>query len=622
MTRKLLSALWWLLPPALALYLYWAGLFAWFQQDDFVWSNLLQQVHGAKDLAWALFAPTHHGTWRPLGERLYFFTFQSLFGYHGLPFHLCTFLTQCANFALIASITTRLSGSRLAGLLAPVFWIASSKLVVVMSWSSEYILALCAFFLLLAFHFLLRYAATNEPRYWRYCWIAYLAGFLNMESNIVFPLLAASYAFLHSRPIFRKTLLLFVPAAIYGAVHMTFSGRDAGVYSAHFDGSLLRTFVTYCRMALEPINLEAFTRFPAWVAPAGAAVFAAALLGFTLRQSLRRNWLPMMLLAWFVFLLAPVLPLRDHVTDYYLTLPMIALGMLGAVAVASACRSHIAAKALALVLTAFYLAESAPVAKGGTEWWSANGRAVERLARVVFRLHRERPGQTIVLHRIGSLLFWTGLAHHPFLRENGESYVKITPESLAGIEPHPETGLQAADFVFPAGRLAEALDNGQAAVFYVSSGNYSEITWEYRGAGDMQPWTRSLDAAKPIYAPFFGPEWHEMDGDHRWMPKRATVWLAGPRSPEEKLHLKGYCAAGLLAAGPVKLTTVIGGHRSRPAVLSDGDKDFDLWFDLPAESLGKPSLEIAIELSRSFRVPDDNRELGVAFGTIEIRAPK
>lgn len=81
-----------------------------------------------------------------------------------------------------------------AGLLASVFWIASSKLVVVMSWSSEYMLVLCIFLLLLAFHFLLRYAATGERSYWRYCGIVYLTGFLNMESNIVFPLLAASYA--------------------------------------------------------------------------------------------------------------------------------------------------------------------------------------------------------------------------------------------------------------------------------------------------------------------------------------------------------------------------------------------------------------------------------------------
>lgn len=622
MNRKFLSALWWVLPPALALYIYWAGLFAWFQQDDFVWPTLLQQIHSAKDLAWALFEPTQQGTWRPLGERVYFFTFQSLFGYHGLPFHLCTFLTQFANFTLLAAITTRLSGSRLAGVLASVFWIASSKLIVMMSWSSEYFLALCIFFLLLAFYFLLRFTSTNDPRYWRYCWIAYLVGFLNMESNVVFPLLAASYAFLYARPVFRKTLLMFIPAAVYVAAHMTFSRHNTGAYKMHFSGSMLRTFVTYWRMALEPINLDAFTPFPLWVGTVGVGVFSVALLGFVVWQSLRRNWIPAMLLAWFVFMLGPVLPLRDHITDYYLTLPMIALAMLGAVAVASAWRSNISAKVLAVLLAAFYMAESAPVAKGGTAWWSANGRAVERLVRFVFRQHEERPDQMIVLHRIDSLLFWTGVAHHPFVLADGQSYVRITPESLPLIDPRPETTLQAVDFVYPADRLADAIAKRQAAVFDLSSSVYYEITSEYHLSGLMHPWTQLLDAAKPIYAPFFGPEWYQPEGDHRWMPQRATVWLRGPRNVAEKLHLHGYCAAGLLADGPVTLTTVISGHRSPPAVLRNGDSQFDLWFDLPAASVGEPGLEITIELSRSFRVPNDNRDLGVSFGTIEIRVPQ
>jgi hypothetical protein len=615
--RKLLSALWWLLPPCFALYVYWSGLFAWFQQDDFAWFNLANQIHGAKDLAAAVFVPTDHGTWRPLSERLYFIVLHALFGYRGLPFHIVTFLTQFANLALIASITTRLSGSRLAGLLAPIFWIASSQLIVMMTWSSEYILPMCIFFLLLAFHFLLRYAATAETRYWRYCWAAYLTGFLAMESNVVFPLLAASYAFLYSPKVFRKTLLLFIPAVIYTAVHMTFTGHDARVYTPHFDASMLRTFLIYCWKALQPVNLAAFSPFRLWIGPAAAALFGVALLGFVLWQSLKRNWLPLMLFGWFAFMLGPVLPLRDHITDYYLTIPMIALGMLGAVAVAAAWRSNVGAKAVAVLLAALFLAESVPVAKGGAEWWSANGRAVDKLARVVFRIHRERPDQTIVLHHVNSLLFWIGLAHQPFTDANGESYVRITPQSLPEIEARPETGLIPADYVYPADKLQDALTKGRAIIIDARQENYVDITLDYRPAGSIQP-TRTLEVANPIYAPFLGPEWHKIDGNHRWMPRRATVSLAGPDNPREKLHLSGYCAAGLLANGPVTLTAVIAGRRSRPETLREPDRNFDLWFDLPPETFGKPSVEIALELSRGFRVPNDGRELGVAFGAIEI----
>ena len=137
MRRKLETGVWWILPPAFALWVYWSGIFAWFQQDDFVWLHLPATVHNTRDLFWAVFRPAQHGTWRPLPERAYFLTLEYFFGYNALPYRILAFVTQCANFALVAVITRRLSGSRLAGLLAAVFWIACWQLIVVMSWSSE-----------------------------------------------------------------------------------------------------------------------------------------------------------------------------------------------------------------------------------------------------------------------------------------------------------------------------------------------------------------------------------------------------------------------------------------------------------------------------------------------------
>ena len=479
-------AAWWLLPPLFALYLYWDGIFAWFQQDDFVWLHLLATIHSPHDLLIAVFRPTGHGTWRPLPERVYFITLQYLFGYNALPYRLLNFLTQCANFALIAAITRRLSRSALAGLLAAIFWIASSKLVVVMSWSSEYILPACGFCILLAFFFLLRYADTGEPRFWRYCWIVFLAGFFMMESNIVFPLLAASFALLYARPIFRKTLYLFIPSAVYGVFHILVANRQpSGVYTMHFDLSLLRTLAQYVVQAFEPESLEAFTPFPAWVAPAGAVVLGAALAGFIVWRAWRRDWLPGMLAAWFVFLLAPVLPLRDHVLNYYLTLPAIALSMLGAVGAAHAWKLRASfpvsagARALATALAVFYLAESAPVARGGTTWWADNSHQVERLARYLFRLHRRRPDATIVLRNVDSLLFWTGIAHYPFWNDQG-SYVYLAAGSESAIEARPETGFRVADFIYPAGKLQWGLIHNSVLIVDVSRAGFFDVTGQYR----------------------------------------------------------------------------------------------------------------------------------------------
>ena len=47
--------------------------------------------------------------------------------------------------------------------------------------------------------------------------------------------------------------------------------------------------------------------------------------------------LPLFFLAWFAILIAPVLPLSDHLSEYYPFLPSIGLAMWGGWALALAC---------------------------------------------------------------------------------------------------------------------------------------------------------------------------------------------------------------------------------------------------------------------------------------------
>ncbi len=111
--KGLATAAYWLTPALLALFIYWPALGAWFQDDDFVWLNLLPSVHTWGDLWYALFHPTIHGTWRPLGERAYFLLVQSLFGYSsGVPFHMVAFAVQFVNMALVSAITWKLTRSQ------------------------------------------------------------------------------------------------------------------------------------------------------------------------------------------------------------------------------------------------------------------------------------------------------------------------------------------------------------------------------------------------------------------------------------------------------------------------------------------------------------------------------
>jgi hypothetical protein len=165
---------------------------------------------------------------------------------------------------------------------------------------------------------------------------------------------------------------------------------------------------------------------------------------------------------------------------------MIPLSMLGAGAVATAwnCRTAlplaISARILATGLAAFYLAESVPVAHGGTAWWAGRSHRVERLARYVFRLHRRRPDAVILLRNVDSDLFWTGVAHYPFLDEGEGSYVYLAGGSEPLIEPHPETGFRVADFVYPADKAQWGLTHNRVVIVDVSRAGFFDVTSQFR----------------------------------------------------------------------------------------------------------------------------------------------
>ena len=90
------------------------------------------------DLWTILFAPMAQGTIRPLSERLFFLAFYHFFGLEAIPYRIAVFLTQFANLALLSLIARRLTGSRLAGFWAPVFWTANSGLALSMSWTASW----------------------------------------------------------------------------------------------------------------------------------------------------------------------------------------------------------------------------------------------------------------------------------------------------------------------------------------------------------------------------------------------------------------------------------------------------------------------------------------------------
>ena len=606
------------MPSLLCLIIYWPGLWTWFQDDDFAFLGLLPNIHNWNDLWHSILKPTVSGTWRPLSASGYYVLFHALFGANtALPFHIATFLTQFANLILVSALTLRLTGSRLAGFLAPIFWITNSKLMMVMTWCLAYDYALCGFLLLTAFWMFLRWSDTGERRYQLGMWTAYLLGFLALEVDLVFPFLAAAYALLCGKKLFRKTLPLFIPALVFVIADLLlFHRASSGPYRMHVTSGMVKTLARYWAWAFEPVNLKEFTPLPQSAGPLGALVFSMALLGFVAYQAYRKNLLPVFCLCWFAIVLLPVLPLRDNMQDYYLALPFIGVAILAAYAFDWAWRKPLLSKSVASALVAFFMVESVLTAHAGTEWFHQRSLKIRALVRAVAAEHTRQPDKIILLEGVDDLLYPAAVSQHAFAAFGIED-VFLAPGSEAKISPQYRGNI--SDFVLPAEETAQAASQGRLAVLASEQGNWTDITAKY----SPPPYTpssekrRRVDVGDLRYAAQLGPEWYGIDHGSRWMSKRASVLLAGPVTKGQKLHVSGYCPAAQVARGPLGMQVSVDGVPLPAVRIVKGDAPFS--FEFPLKENSREQIKVDIEVEHTFRASPDVRDLGLVFGVVEIR---
>lgn len=611
----------WLFPPLFCLIVYRYGLTTWFQADDFAWLSLRRQIYSGHDLLRVLFEPMAQGTIRPWSERLFFLVFQTIFGLDALPYRVWVFLTQFANLALIASITWRLTGSRAAGFWAPVLWTANSALNTAMAWCSAYNQILCGFFLLAAFRCLLAYIDTGKRRYYIGQWVFFLLGFGALEVNAVYPALAASYTLLCARKHLRGTLPLFAPSILFVIVHIIAAPMlSTGPYAIHIDRFMVGTLWNYWQHAFAPSQLHIVPWIPAIAGPVAIALFSMALLGFSLWTIRRGNRLPVFFLSWFVITLLPVLPLRDHFSDYYLTLPAIGLAQLAAWALVSAWHGTPGSAFAAVALAALYFVLMLPVDRIAAHWYYDRGRQIQRVVLGVGRAHELHPRQAIVLSGIGDDVFWNAVAHNAFaIVDVPEVY--LAPDSAKRISPHPDLGA-VSDYILPASATLAALKKDEAVVYAAGGERLRNITSAYKQTASSQlapEQPKRINVGNSLLAYALGPAWYPLENGYRWMPKRATLQIGGPASAAEKLHVAGYCPKIQFEKGPLQMVIAIDGKPLPSVSLDERSETFNLVFDLPPEAVGRPVLNLAIELGRTVSPPGETRRLGLPFGVFEIR---
>ena len=595
----------------LSLLVYRLALRTWFMMDDFAWLGLPEdsRIYGFWTV---LFRPQAQGTVRVFSERLFFLGLTPAFGMSALPFKLVVFATQFANLTLLAIVGRKLTGSPLAGIVAAVAFLFNSALSSPMSWLSAYNEVLWTLVLLSAFLFLLLWIETGKKRFYFLQWVVFLFGFGVLELNVVYPLIALSYAVLLSRRHVAWLLPMLIPSAVFAVYHLAFVPHtDSLIYRFFFDAEMFRTLARYAAWALGPKrDLVA----PEWGVPllAFKGLLALVLAAFAWVAGGRKA---LFLAGWFLLIIAPVVPLKNHMSEYYLTAAIIGPCLLGGWAFASATRHSIVYATLAVVLLAAYCAGHYAQMQKSIGWRAEHSQRMRVLLTGVARIHRSDPREMVLISGVDRNLYAAGFHDDPF-RLYGIRSAYLVPGSEAHVRAGGET--RSLDrYTITQGIAARALDAGRAYVVEFREHGVADITAAYRaalsGAGSDELVNVGLEAS----APNLGSGWFPIENRFRWMGARATIRISPGKPGMRELVVTGYSPAPVVAAGPLQLGFTANGHKLGTREVSRADQPFEFVFPLGAAA-GATTFDIEVAVDRPTRLAD-GREVGMIFGTFAIR---
>ncbi|HYO82240.1 MAG TPA: hypothetical protein VES20_12615 [Bryobacteraceae bacterium] len=615
-TRNRLLLLW-LPTPFICIVIYWYGLRAGSQMDDFAWLGLHQLVHDFRTFLEAVFAPKAQGTIRPWSERLLFLGAWHFFGANAAPVRVIAFLTTFVSLALTAAIGHRLTGRGAVVLVAPVLWLANPNLYVPMAWSAAYNQILCSAFLLGAFFLWIRFCDTGRRRLYASQLAVFVLGLGALEINVVYPALAAVWAFCRDRRYLIFTLPLFAISAVYTLLHRAMAPPQRNeIYRMFFDLRLFHTLGTYLWWTVSSDRIAHGRRVLEWPFVVAGVVSAAAVIAALVWAVRRKPHVAIVAVGWFCITLAPVLPLRNHISDYYLTIPLIGLALLGSWAFVNAWESGRVVLRVAAVFA--LLCYALPGAWTGyvmsRDYYLISNRVRTFLGSVA-SAHRLFPDKGHVIRNMDSDLFWACWWDNPF-RLFGLTRIWVDAGSEPGIAPFHEEG-SLSRFFLPKRLALEGLRREDLVAWeLLPDGRLRNVSTAYALTLQLQrlPLSGYLDLRTAASAAQLGDGWYEREPTHRWMSGRAVVHLRGPVSAPGELVLRGRAPQALT------LAVEIAGRAFPPSRISTDNLSFELRYPVPAELTGQFSMPVTLSVDRTVRPHgSEQRDLGLAFGTVEVR---
>jgi hypothetical protein len=647
--RRVLPAVQWIVPVLLLFWIWWDGLRCWFIADDFAWLDLLGSVHSFRDFLSAMFVPMAQGTIRPWSERGFFMLFESLFGLAALPYRLCVFATAGLDIVLISRLALRLSGSRLAAFLAPVLWVANAALAPTLCWTCVYNELLCPLFLLSALLLFIRWAETGRARWWWWQVVVFVLGFGALETNIVYPALAAAFCLFAApaekrRRLLAGTLPLFAISLTYFFIHRAVAPIPAsGVYALHFDLRIFSTLALYWKWMVLPSNWPAIGIGKH--AAEAAVVLSSVAFATALVAAIRAGHTEILFgPAWFLITLAPLLPLFGHRSDYYLTLPSIGIVLAAALGISQASRSGWGWRVFTAACILLYLTPMIRMDRIAARWWRERDLPIRAVVLGVGQARENHPDKAIVLTGVTDNIYNDAIARSAF-RVAGVDRVYLTPESEDSLHPTFEPEILQSAVMEPA-VLRQALLDHFAVIYSVAADHLRNVTEAYgrrmlNQLPDSAP--RRVKVGDPLYAFALGPEWGPIVSGFRKVPARATLRLGAPRNgrflvldgtyepvnpgttitgaanPERPFSHLRLLLDGIVVPEIADLDPVPSGRAIRDLAMpqngaSESKDGFHRLFELPAAVSRDRELEVEIDLQDYL-----NAGSRLALGTVAIR---
>lgn len=623
-------AAYYLTPPLVCLAVFWRVPFIWFRIDDFAWLSMPVKIYQFHDLSLseALFQPAAQGTIRILSERVPFLLLGQLFGITSWPFRLLTLATWFVALTLMQAIGARLTGSRNAALAATLLWSISVILVTPLAWASAYNQVLFAAVFLGAFYARLLWIESGR---WRWLWIEallFLTGFAVLEMIVVYPAVVLLHAALFgpARRHWRGSVWMLAPSAVFALAHLFVIPKNPSpIYQLIVDGRLPATLLHYLEWTVGPSQMETPAPSLQVAGQVASWIIAAALGVFAVTKLRARAVLPLFLTGWFLLLIAPVVALPNHVSDYYLTVPGMGLAWLAGWALMSAWSgewsSGWTARAVSLALAAIYVAGSLAEIDGVTSWWLRTTSRMRITYRAAAAVEAKYPGSALLLTGVDDELFLTGFRDDPF-QLAGIRQAWLAPGSDA-ITESTEYG-DLSRFRTTPDILIELLAQDRLRVLDVSAtatgGPASDVTAPYSAvlrANYRASHAGFVNVGLETYTNQLGEGWWQIEDGARWSARRASLRMRVPEGAEE-IQITGFAPAAALAAGPVEVAVRVDGRPAGSFRVGAPDVRFEKTLALPPD-LPSGYVTVELECSRTMQPPGDPRELGMIFQSFTVR---